>query len=151
MSSCNNCGFAYALTPSTQAEGGNSIPIPVEITVEARGSGGLRRWGYQGSRAHCLRLQPEIGNGQDFSKGHDCTEFRSYVPGFSAKEHYEMALDEQRETIAITRHKEILTESRKTHNRELLIFGVGVTLVVIIVTVIGAAIEASWIPKWFGI
>ena len=49
------------------------------------------------------------------------------------------------------RHKDQLETIKGIHKKELLYFGLGVTLAILVVTVIGAAIEARWIPKWFGI
>jgi Flp pilus assembly protein TadB len=98
-----------------------------------------------------------------------CDTFVQWQQGFTPKEHRDM-LDrmlvlereerrdrelrdwqERQEAKAEERHKEQLGETRRMHRRELLVLGVGVTVAIIIITLVGAAIETSWIPTWFGL
>ena len=48
------------------------------------------------------------------------------------------------------RHMEQMATLKGIHKRELIWYGVGVILTMIIITIVGAAIEAQWIPEWFG-
>ena len=111
----------------------------------------------------------------------DCTDvFVQWRQGFTPKEHAEirdkkLLLDSQnrrededrkwraqmaeddrqwregQEEKAESRHKDQMATMRGIHKREMWIMGVAVTIALLIVAVIGAAIQASWIPKWFGV
>jgi hypothetical protein len=58
---------------------------------------------------------------------------------------------EKQEQKAEEHYREQLREARRMHNRELLYLGLGVTIAILLITVIGSGIEAGWIPKWFGL
>lgn len=95
--------------------------------------------------------------------------FAEYQQGFTPKEHRGM-LDRQwlldreerqdkeirewqrsQEDKSDKRHKEQLGTLKGIHKREMLIVGIGVTIAIAIVSFIGAAIEAGWFPRWFGL
>ncbi|MFC1916584.1 hypothetical protein ACFLX1_00400 [Chloroflexota bacterium] len=99
----------------------------------------------------------------------DCADnFIRWQQGFTPKEHSEM-LDRQwmldredlrdkedkewreaQEILAQKRHSEQLSLLRGIHKRELIFLGLGVTIAILIITVVGAAIEAEWFSPWFG-
>jgi len=56
---------------------------------------------------------------------------------------------EQQEERAERRHIESLREARKTHTRELVIFGLVVTFIIVFATFVAALIEARlWTPPF---
>ncbi len=111
----------------------------------------------------------------------DCTNvFVQWRQGFTPKEHAEMQdgrllLDSQirrededrkwraqmakedrqwresQEEKAESRHNEQMSAMRGMHKREMLVMGGAVTLAIFVITIIGAAIQAGWFPKWFGV
>ena len=98
-----------------------------------------------------------------------CEKFIKWQQGFPPKEHREMldrqwmidredrrALEshewqERQEEKAEARHQEQLAQLRSIHTQEMLVVGGLVTLTIVVITLVGAAIEARWIPKYFGI
>lgn len=68
----------------------------------------------------------------------------------------QMAEDERRwreeqENKAEQRHRAELAQLNRIHKTEMWVTGGAVTLAIIIITTLGAAIEAGWVPKWFGL
>jgi len=103
------------------------------------------------------------------NEGRECDLFTEWKQGFTPKEHQEM-IDRQRrlefeackdaedkkwregqEEKADQRHQDQIKLLKGIHRREMWIVGGAVTLVIIIVTIIGAAIEAGWFKIWFGL
>ena len=91
----------------------------------------------------------------------DCDEkdtFIEWQQGYSPKEHVEMNLlvkqkaylDEQRRLDLEWREKQEQIAGRR-HWREIFILGFGATLALIAATILASAIQAYWIPKWFGL
>ena len=109
-----------------------------------------------------------------------CDDFTDWQQGFSPKEHREtldrerlgefqtkreddwqkfqiqMAEDdkkwrEDQEYKAEQRHQSQLTTMRGIHKVEMLVMGLFVTNIVVISTLLGGAMQANWVPKWFGI
>ncbi len=95
--------------------------------------------------------------------------FTEYQQGFTPKEHREM-LDRQwqleyeakrdkedkewresQETKAEGRHQQQLGVLKQLHKREMWIVGGAVTVAILIITMIGAAIEAEWFAPFFGL
>ncbi|MDA1218793.1 MAG: hypothetical protein O2909_05060, partial [Chloroflexi bacterium] len=115
-----------------------------------------------------------------FTKSRRCPSWVEWIPGYSPKEHREM-MDRQRllefqakreddwqkfqkqmvaddkkwrevqEIQAETRHKKELQTIKDINRTQMLVMGGLVTLVFVLVTLLGGAIEANWFPKWFGI
>ena len=63
----------------------------------------------------------------------------------------QMEFQERQETRAEEQHRDQMKQLRGLHTKEMWIVGGVVTLALIAVTFVGAAIEAGWIPKWFGL
>ncbi len=57
----------------------------------------------------------------------------------------------EQEERADGRHGEQLKVIQRIHKREMIIVAVGVTIVILIITVLGAAIEAGWFAPFFGL
>ena len=119
-------------------------------------------------------FEPETTLSQDkilrvTQKERECSEFTRWQLGFTPKEHREMMdrermldreerrdseqrrFQERQEERADQRHTDQLDQLKGLHSKEMLIVGVLVTLVIVVSTIIGAGIEAEWIPKWFGL
>jgi len=104
-----------------------------------------------------------------FDRERYCTEFTEWQQGFTPKEHREtrreddwqkfqvqLAEDdrkwrEKQEVKAEQRHQLEIKTLRGIHKGEMWVMGLVVTLVIVIFTLLGGAMEANWIPKWFGV
>ena len=102
-------------------------------------------------------------------KDRECDEFTQWQQGFTPKEHrdmmdrqwkleYEARRDaedkkwrEDQDIKAEQRHNDQMDQMQSIHKNEMWIIGFIVTIAVIIVTILASAIEANWIPKWFGL
>ncbi len=126
--------------------------------------------GYQGLQHEITEaLASDSRVSQVVHKDRDCELYTEWLLGFSPKEHLEMldrkwTLEFQAEQRRLdrdwqeaqgikaeNRHTEQLSLLRGIHKRELIFLGIGVTLAIAIVTVIGAVIEAGWFTPWFGL
>lgn len=58
---------------------------------------------------------------------------------------------EEQETKAEERHQREMETIRTINKTQMWVMGGLVTLIIVLVTLLGGAMEASWIPKWFGI
>jgi hypothetical protein len=58
---------------------------------------------------------------------------------------------EEQEAKAEERHQQEMQTIRNINRTQLWIMGGLVTLIIVIATIIGGAMEANWFPKWFGI
>lgn len=85
----------------------------------------------------------------------ECSDFMSWCPGFTPKEHQEMRdhqylmnREDRRDGLAEVRYQEQMKEQRAEHKRELLILG-GLMIAAVLTA---AVINAGWIPKpsWAG-
>ena len=131
------------------------------------------------ARAYDLRAEFKKVAGEDdpdhksvicvINEERQCEPFVEWQQESSPKEHREM-LDRQwrldyearrdaedknwreaQEEKAEQRHQDQLKLLRDIHKHEMLIAGAVVTVIIAIITIIGAAIEAGWFPEWFGL
>jgi hypothetical protein len=98
-----------------------------------------------------------------------CQNYVQWRPGYGIKEHRDykerqqfqdwqtrieeqrMKFQEEQEKKADERYQEQLKLTRQIHKRELIYLGLCVTIAILLITMLGSAIEANWIPKWFGL
>ena len=58
---------------------------------------------------------------------------------------------QQQEERVESRHQSQMKQTGDIHRNEMATIGRNVTIAIIVAMVVGAAIEAGWIPKWFGL
>ena len=58
---------------------------------------------------------------------------------------------ETQEGAAEVRHNEQMKTIKGVHKHEMWVMGLAVTGALLVITVFGAAVQAGWFPKWFGV
>jgi hypothetical protein len=180
MVKCADCGFLAirdigdSTLVSARSEIRQSLPGEIVLYLTTGGHQSLLECAERAiDMIGEVRSSPEEYSLSQFSviihRERSCQQYLQWRPGDSIREHREykerqqfqdwqtrieeqrMKFEEDQAQRAEVHHRELLQQARRMHKNELIILGVFVTAAIGLVTVLGSAIEARWIPEWFGL